>query len=249
MTTLQESALHDRPANLPKHVAIIMDGNGRWATQQGWSRLAGHRAGTERVGDIIQACLDWEIAVLSLYAFSTENWLRPHEEIIGLFEIMADYIDREIAELKDAGVRIRHLGTLEGVPHWLVDRLRGAVCTTQDNSRLVLNVAFNYGSRGELVRAVRAIVEAGTPADQIDERLISARLDTADLPDPDLIIRTAGEMRLSNFLLWQAAYAEYWSTDVYWPDLTRDLFQQALRDFGRRQRRFGALSIGRANGS
>jgi undecaprenyl diphosphate synthase len=219
-----------------------MDGNGRWATQQGWSRLIGHRAGTERVRDVIQACLDWEIPVLSLYAFSTENWLRPHEEVQGLFEIMANFIDREIAELKQNGVRIRHLGSLEDVPGWLADRLRSAVCTTQDNSRLVLNVAFNYGSRAELVRAVRAIVEAGTPVDQIDEALIARHLDTAGIPDPDLIIRTAGEMRLSNFLLWQAAYAEYWSTDVFWPDLNRDLFQQALRDFGRRQRRFGALS-------
>ena len=226
---------------LPKHVAIIMDGNGRWAAERGLPRVEGHRAGTENVRGIIKACLEADVEVLTLYAFSTENWLRPREEIDALFSILSDVIDGETDELRRVGVRVHHLGSLEGVPESLAQRVRYAVNATQANDRLTLNIAFNYGSRGEIVRAVRRIVACGVEPGQIDEELISANLYTAGLPDPDLIIRTAGEMRLSNFMLWQAAYAEYWCTEVFWPDLTPDLFRAALADYTRRDRRFGGL--------
>ncbi|MSQ23421.1 MAG: di-trans,poly-cis-decaprenylcistransferase [Chloroflexi bacterium] len=226
---------------MPRHVAIIMDGNGRWAAERGLSRVEGHRAGTENVRGVIGTCLDWDIEVLTLYAFSTENWLRPRDEINSLFSILGDVIDRETDELRRVGVRVRHLGSLDGVPESLADRVRYAVAATRDNHRLSLNVAFNYGARVEILRAVRRIVNCGLNPAEIDEATISDNLYTAGQPDPDLIIRTAGEMRLSNFLLWQAAYAEYWCTEVYWPDLTPELFRRALRDFSRRQRRFGGL--------
>jgi undecaprenyl diphosphate synthase len=234
----------------PRHVAIIMDGNGRWASERGLSRVEGHRAGTENVRGIIEACLDRHVQVLTLYAFSTENWLRPREEIDALFTILGDVIDRETDELRRVGVHVRHLGTLEGVPEGLAARVRHAVSATAANDKLVLNVAFNYGARAELVQAVRDIVRSRVSPADIDESLISDHLYSAGLPDPDLIIRTAGEMRLSNFLLWQAAYAEYWATDVYWPDFTAELFCVALDAFGRRDRRFGGLPTPvRANGS
>lgn len=236
-----------RDLDIPTHVAIIMDGNGRWAAERQLARTAGHRAGTENVRKIIKACVEHGVKILTLYAFSTENWQRPFDEIDALFAILSDVIDRETDELRKEGVRIRHLGTLDQVPRSLARRIEHAVEQTQGNDRLIVNVAFNYGGRAEIVRAVHRIVEEGIPPEQIDEELISAHLDTGGLPDPDLIIRTAGELRLSNFLLWQAAYAEYWCTDAYWPDFDVAKFKQALYEFGRRQRRFGGLSTtGRA---
>lgn len=238
----------ERPGVFPKHVAIIMDGNGRWAAERGMPRAEGHRAGTENVRGIIETCMECQIEVLTLYAFSTENWLRPRDEVDALFAILADVIDREMDELRRVGVRVHHIGTLEVVPPALAERVRYAVSATQRNDRLLLNVAFNYGSRAEMVEAVRQIVGRGVAPSEVDEEMIAEHLYTAGQPDPDLIIRTAGEMRLSNFLLWQAAYAEYWCTDVYWPDLTPALFQKALQDFSQRQRRFGGLSAAaRAN--
>ncbi|MBM2809411.1 MAG: undecaprenyl diphosphate synthase [Chloroflexi bacterium] len=235
--------------DVPTHVAIIMDGNGRWAAERGLPRSLGHRAGTESVRGIIKTCVDCGIKVLTLYAFSTENWQRPYDEVEALFAILSDVIDRETDELRQGGVRIRHLGTLNGVPPSLAERIRKAVETTVGNDRLIVNVAFNYGAREEIVRAIRRVVQSGLACNEIDEQVISANLDSAGLPDPDLIIRTAGEMRLSNFLLWQAAYAEIWCTDVYWPDFDAAAFRQAIDDYGRRQRRFGGLSSGkRANG-
>jgi undecaprenyl diphosphate synthase len=236
--------------SVPRHVAIIMDGNGRWAAERSLPRAVGHRAGTDNVRAIIKACVECGVKVLTLYAFSTENWKRPYEEVEALFCILGDVIDRETEELNREGVRIRHLGTLDNVPVELSDRIRRAVEATIENDRLMVNVAFNYGSQAEIVRAVQRIVAKGFPPEQIDADLISEHLDTAGLPDPDLIIRTAGEMRLSNFLLWQAAYAEYWCTDVYWPDFDSDRFKQALSEYGRRERRFGRLSAqGRVNGA
>jgi len=235
---------------VPRHVAIIMDGNGRWAAERNLPRAIGHRAGTDNVRAIITACVECGVRVLTLYAFSTENWQRPYEEVEALFSILGDVIDRETDELNREGVCIRHLGTLENVPEELAARIRRAVDATSANSRLMVNVAFNYGSQAEIVRAVQWIVAKGIPAEEIDAELISGHLDTAGLPDPDLIIRTAGEMRLSNFLLWQAAYAEYWCTDVYWPDFNSDRFKQALSEYGRRERRFGRLPAqGRVNGA
>ncbi len=249
----QATAVSELPsqASVPRHVAIIMDGNGRWAAERGLARVLGHRAGTENIRAIIKCCVTQGVQVLSLYAFSTENWRRPSEEINALFDILSEVIDREADELCSEGVRIRHLGSLDHVPPALAARIQRAVERTKANNRLIVNVAFNYGSRAEIVRAVRSIMESGKRPDEIDEATICDYLDTAGLPDPDLIIRTAGEMRLSNFLLWQAAYAEFWCTDVFWPEFDATHFQRALQEFSRRQRRFGGLSAtpGRAHGS
>jgi undecaprenyl diphosphate synthase len=226
---------------VPHHVAVIMDGNGRWAEERHLPRAVGHRAGTENIRSIIEACIESGVQVLTLYAFSTENWRRPDDEIAALFDILNDVIDREADELHREGVRLRHLGTLDQIPAELAGRIREAVEKTSANDRLIVNVAFNYGAKAEIVRAVRRIIDQGIPPEAIDENVISKNLDTAGLPDPDLIVRTAGEMRLSNFLLWQAAYAEYWCAEVYWPDFDGERFKQALREYGRRQRRFGRL--------
>jgi undecaprenyl diphosphate synthase len=229
------------PAPVPRHVAIIMDGNGRWAQQRGLPRLSGHRAGTENIRRIIEGCVELGVKVLTLYAFSTENWRRPNDEVNGLMLILADVIERETQKLHENGVQLRHIGSPEGLPSSLQARVCRAVELTRYNSRLVLNVAFNYGGRAELVDAVRRIVADGVQPEQVSEELISAYLQTAGLPDPDLIIRTAGELRVSNFLLWQGAYAEFWSSTVYWPDFDRAELEQALHDFSNRHRRFGSL--------
>jgi len=216
-----------------------MDGNRRWAQQRRLPTLAGHRAGTENIRRIIQSFADRGVAVLTLYAFSTENWSRPSLEVRGLFRILREVIGRETAALHEAGVQVRHLGSLEQIPPALARAIRRGVERTQDNRKLILNIAFNYGGRRELTDAVRRIVAAGTPAAAVDEQLVAANLYTAGLPDPDLIIRTAGEMRLSNFLIWQAAYAEYYATATLWPDFGPDQVAEALADYARRQRRFG----------
>ena len=226
---------------VPRHVAIIMDGNGRWARARGLPRLSGHHAGRENVRRITMACADVGVEVLSIYAFSTENWRRPADEVRGLMSLLAEAIDREAADLHRNNVQIRHSGSLEGISRSLASSVRRAVELTRDNTRMVLNVAFNYGGRAEIVRAVRRMVESGATADEVTEERLDAFLDTAGLPDPDLVIRTAGEMRLSNFLLWQAAYAEYYSTAVCWPDFGREELYRAFADYGRRVRRFGGL--------
>ncbi len=234
-----------RPAEalavVPEHVAIIMDGNGRWAKERGLPRLAGHRAGTENIRRIIEGCVEAGVSILTLFAFSTENWRRPGDEVSGLMTILGDVIDRETADLHRNGVRLCHIGSLDGLPPELQKRVVYAVDLTRHNDRLTVNVAFNYGGRAEIVEAVRRMIEEGLRAEEIDEERLSAYLYTGGMRDPDLIIRTAGEMRLSNFLLWQAAYAEYVSTPVYWPDFDGDELRRALREFGRRQRRFGSL--------
>jgi undecaprenyl diphosphate synthase len=224
---------------VPRHVAMIMDGNGRWAKERGLPRLAGHRAGTENIRNIVTACVEQGVEYLTLYAFSTENWNRPSAEVQGLLRIMGEVIERETPELNRNGVQIRHLGSMDDVPPELIRAIEGALETTRHNSTLVLSVAFNYGGRAEIVEAVRRIVQDGIPPDQIDEAMISSRLYTADIPDPDLIIRTAGEQRLSNYLIWQAAYAEYWFTPTYWPDFDKDVLYEALQDYSRRKRKFG----------
>jgi len=227
---------------VPGHVAIIMDGNGRWAGERGLERLEGHRAGTENIRRIIEGCVELGVEILTLYAFSTENWRRPATEVNGLFEILAFVIDRETEELHRNGVRLRHLGCLGGLPHTLQERVRYAVDLTKLNTRLTVNVAFNYGGRAEILEAARRLLRDGVEPDSLDEETFSSYLYTGGMRDPDLIIRTAGEMRLSNFLIWQAAYAEYWSTSLYWPDFGKDHLEQAVRDFGNRQRRFGSLT-------
>jgi len=226
---------------IPAHIAVIMDGNGRWARQRNLPRLAGHRAGTENLRRVIRACAEFGVRYLTIYAFSTENWARPREEVEGLMEIMEEFIDKELDELDAEGVQIRHIGKLEGVRPRLQAKIRQAIERTRGNRRLVLNVAFNYGGRDEIVQAVRCIVREGIPPEAITEETIAARLYTAGLPDPDLVIRTSGEIRTSNFLLWQAAYAEWYFTPVFWPDFGREHLLEALADYNRRERRFGRV--------
>jgi undecaprenyl diphosphate synthase len=237
-----QPAAAPRAETVPAHVGIIMDGNGRWASRRGLPRLAGHHAGTENVRRITMACADAGVDVLTIYAFSTENWRRPADEVFGLMRLLAQRIDIEAAELHRNNVQIRHVGALEGIQRGLADRVRAAVELTRANTGLVLNVAFNYGGRQEIARAVQRIMALGVPPEEVTEQLIDQHLDTAGLPDLDLVIRTGGEMRLSNFLLWQAAYAEYYSTPICWPDFGREELYQAFAEFGRRVRRFGGLS-------
>lgn len=230
--------------NLPRHIGFIMDGNGRWAKQRGLPRLAGHRAGAENLRRVLRACGEWGIKYVTIYAFSTENWGRPREEVEGLLNLLDQYIDKELPELVKEGVQVRHIGRMDGVPERLQEKIRQAVEATKGNERLILCVAFNYGGRAEIVDAVRKIIAEGYKPEEVDEDLISSHLYTAGIPDPDLIIRTAGEMRLSNFLLWQSAYAEYYSTPVYWPDFDEEELYKALLDFSRRERRFGLVKEG-----
>jgi undecaprenyl diphosphate synthase len=229
------------PARLPRHVAVIMDGNGRWAKARGLPRLAGHRAGTEALRRLMESAIEVGVPILTIYAFSTENWKRPAHEVRGLMYLLEEVIERQLDELEANGIRLRHIGWLDGVPDHLVEAIRHAVARTAHNDRLQLNIAFNYGARAEIVRAVRRIVEAGLLPEEVDEAAIERHLETAGLPDPDLVIRTSGEMRLSNFLLWQAAYAEFYCTDVLWPDFDRTTFRQAMESYARRERRFGVL--------
>jgi undecaprenyl diphosphate synthase len=226
---------------IPRHVAIIMDGNGRWAMARGLPRLAGHRAGTENIRRILEASVRFGIPILTIYAFSTENWQRPPAEVQGLLRIFEEVIERELAELHAQGVQLRHVGWPDPLPARLREQVQRAVELTRNNSRIILNVAFNYGGRLEIVKAVQAIVRSGVPPDQVTEELIERHLCTAGLPDPDLIIRTGGEMRLSNFLIWQAAYAEYYSTPTFWPDFDEAELHRALVAYNQRERRFGRV--------
>jgi undecaprenyl diphosphate synthase len=226
---------------VPRHIAIITDGNGRWAGKRGLPRLAGHRAGTENIRQIIEGCVELGVEILTLYAFSTENWSRPTDEVSGLMSILAEVIDRETDELHANGVRLCHIGDLDALDPMLQERVLYAVNLTRFNTRLTVNVALNYGGRAEIVEAARRLLRDGVRPEELDETQFASYLYTGGMRDPDLIIRTAGEMRLSNFLLWQAAYAEYYSTPLYWPDFDGDELRQALREFGRRQRRFGSV--------
>ncbi len=235
--TLDSSAL----TKIPMHVAIIMDGNGRWAHRRGLPRLAGHRAGTENIRRVLQSSVEFGVKVLTLYAFSTENWGRPEDEVHGLLDIFQQVIVREVPELHKNGVRLRHLGSVEGISASMREAVAGAIELTKNNDRILLNVAFNYGGRAEILEAVRRMILDHVRPEQVDEALFSSYLYTAGLPDPDLIVRTAGEMRLSNFLIWQSAYAEYYSTPTLWPDFDKRELYNALLAFSQRQRRFGKL--------
>lgn len=231
---------------IPTHVAIIMDGNGRWAAQRGLPRLAGHQAGTENLRRIIRACVEFGIKYLTLYAFSTENWGRPADEVEGLMHILEDVIDRELAELNQEGVQLRHLGHLDPLNATLQNKVLNAIELTKNNDRLTLNLAFNYGGRDEIVCAIREIIRDEIKPEQVTDELVSRYLFTADLPDPDLIVRTSGEMRISNFLIWQAAYSEWYISSTYWPDFDRDALYQALLAYNARDRRYGRLSCSSA---
>ena len=225
----------------PRHIAIIMDGNGRWASRRHLPRSVGHRAGVEALRRVVQLANDYHVAMISVYAFSTENWGRPQEEVDALMGLMWETIRTDVDRLHRNGVRLRHIGRLGGLSQDVQDAIHWMEDLTRDNDKLALNVCFNYGGRAEILDAVRAIVAAGTPAEQVTEELIERHLYTHGLPDPDLVIRTAGEMRLSNYLIWQAAYAEYYSTPTLWPDFGHDDFVAALDAYASRKRRFGKL--------
>jgi undecaprenyl diphosphate synthase len=220
-------------------VAIIMDGNRRWARGHGRSELEGHAAGVEKIRWLVEHALRRGVRYLSVYAFSRENWARPDEEVVGLFRLLEDAIRAETPELIRQGVTVRLLGRLAELPDDLRASIREALAATAGGDRLTLAVAFNYAGRTELVDAVRAIAADGLAGEAIDERAISARLYTAGIPDPDLVIRTGGEQRLSNFLIWQSAYAEFWSCETLWPEFEAADFDAALDDFARRSRRYG----------
>lgn len=231
-----------RLEHVPRHVAIVMDGNGRWAKARGLPRLAGHRAGTENLRPILEACADFGIEILTIWAFSTENWRRPVEEVRGLLRILESMIRRELKELHKQGVQLRHIGRLDRLPERLQAQVQDAVKLTRHNDRIVLNVAFDYGGRAEIVQAVQRIILDGVPAENVDEALLSAYMYTAGQPDPDLIIRTSGELRTSGFMLWQGAYSEYYITPTFWPDFDRNELYQALVAYSQRDRRFGGIS-------
>lgn len=224
---------------IPRHIAIIMDGNGRWALSRGLPRLAGHRAGTENLRRLIEACVEFGIEYLTLYAFSTENWGRPVEEVRGLMRILEDVIDRELRELHQEGVQLRHIGRLDRIKPSLKRKVLDAIELTRNNQRLILNIAFNYGGRDEIVWAIRKIIADGVSPDEVTTELVSQYLFTAGVPDPDLIIRTSGELRGSNFLIWQGAYAEWYFTPVYWPDFDKEELRAALDEYSHRERRYG----------
>ena len=226
-------------AKLPQHVAIIMDGNRRWAQQNGVSRQQGHRAGAENIRQVIETFALYGVPVLTLFAFSTENWVRPKAEVNALVRLIGHFIDRELEKLHENGVRLRHMGSLDPLSSSLRSRVEEAMELTKDNDRITVNVAFNYGGRTEILEAVRRIIADGVAGDRIDEELFASYLETSGLPDTDLVIRTAGEQRLSNFLLWQTSYAEYYTTPAYWPDFDIDEVEKALIEFSQRQRRFG----------
>ncbi len=233
-------------ASMPEHVAIIMDGNGRWAKQRGLPRAMGHRKGVEAVRETVRAAGDAGVKYLTLFAFSSENWRRPEAEVSDLMGLLKAFIRRDLAELHSENVRIRIIGDRYTLRSDILDLLLEAEETTRNNTALTLVIAFNYGSRDEIARAMVSLardVEAGVlRAQDVTPALINARLDTAGIPDPDLIIRTSGEERLSNFLLWQAAYSEFIFVPEYWPDFGRELFYSALEKFAARDRRFGGLS-------
>lgn len=239
---INPAAPQDLPERVPTHVAIIMDGNGRWAMKRGLPRLAGHRAGTENLRRIIEASIEFGIQYLTIYAFSTENWGRPQEEVQGLMHIIEDVIDRELQELYDLGVQLHHFGRLDELEPMLREKVLSAVDFTKNNSRLVLNIAFNYGGRDEIVCAIRRVIQDGIAAGEVTEELVSQYLFTEKMPDPDLIIRTSGELRGSNFLIWQGAYSEWYFTPVYWPDFDKEQLYIALQEFAHRVRRYGKVS-------
>ena len=230
------------PDKIPHHVAMIMDGNGRWALSRGLPRLAGHKAGTENLRRVIRSSVEFGVKYLTIYAFSTENWGRPPEEVKGLMFILEDVIDRELAELSKEGVQLRHIGRLERLSPNLQEKVLDAIDATKNNDRLVLNVAFNYGGRDEIINAIQHIMKDGVPPENVTDELVSRYLYTAGTPDPDLIIRTSGELRVSNFLIWQGAYSEWFVTPKYWPDFDREEYLRALETFASRERRYGKVS-------
>ena len=227
------------PDELPRHVAIIMDGNRRWARAQGKAELEGHAAGVEAIRGLLKHAVRRGVPVLTLYAFSRENWARSDDEVVGLFGLLESAIRSETDELQREGVRVRLLGRVDELPEATRTSIEGALAATEGGTKLLLNIAFNYAGRTELIDAIRRLIESGVAAETIDEAVVGGALYTAGLPDPDLLIRTGGEQRISNFLIWQSAYAEFYVTETLWPDFGPEAFDEALLEFARRQRRFG----------
>jgi undecaprenyl diphosphate synthase len=225
--------------NVAQSVAIIMDGSGRWARQRGLPVAAGHRAGTRAVRRTVEAAIDLGVRSLVLYAFSTENWTRPPDEVEALMEIFSETIDRELPDLAEQGVRTRFVGRRDRAPEALRRKMAAMEDGTADRDRLNLWIAFDYGGRAEIVEVARRIVEAGTAAEDVDEALVASHLYAPEMPDPDLLIRTSGELRISNFLLWQIAYSELVFVDCLWPDFGEAELRHALEDYATRRRRFG----------
>ena len=235
-------SIQDIPADrIPQHIAIIMDGNGRWAKKRGMPRLYGHSAGVEALRGIIKACVEFGVKYLTIYAFSTENWGRPEDEVNGLEKLFHQAFTNEFLELRKEGVRIIHLGQREGIPQDLLDEIDEAVEQSKTNDRLVLSVGLNYGSRNEIMHAVRRMIADGVNPEDVTEKSISDYLFTAGTPDPDLVIRTSGEQRLSNFLLWQTAYSEWEFPETLWPDFNREELLKAIYEYSKRDRRFGKV--------
>ena len=227
---------------VPAHIAIIMDGNGRWAAHRGLARIEGHEAGTENIRRITHMAGELGVKYLTLWAFSTENWRRPKEEVEGLMRILGNAIESETEELHRQGAQLRHIGDLDALDPELRRSVLGAMELTKHNTKLVLTLAFNYGGRQELLHAISEMIRDGVRPDQVSEEALERRLYTRDMPDPDLIIRTSGEYRLSNFLLWQGAYAELYFSPKFWPDFQPEDLREAVLDFSKRERRFGAVS-------
>ncbi len=229
-------------SSVPEHVGIIMDGNGRWAKQRGLPRLAGHRAGTKNLRRVIRAAANAGIKHLTFYAFSTENWRRPEEEVSGLMGLLGEFIETETPELHKEGARLLHIGHLEHLEPQLRQKIEDAIELTKNNTRIDVILAFSYGGRDEILTAVRKIVAAGIPAEEITQQTLSDNMFTVGIPDPDLIIRTSGELRTSNFLTWQSVYSEWAFPDVLWPDFDEAALSQILEEYSKRDRRFGGLS-------
>jgi undecaprenyl diphosphate synthase len=232
--------------SLPRHIAIIMDGNGRWARKRLMPRTVGHRAGMGSLKEVVKACDELKIPVLTVYAFSTENWKRPDNEVQFLMKLLVEFLHKELDELNENDVRVNVIGDYSVLNHECQDEIQRALLTTRNNQGLLFNIALNYGARAEMVEAIKKIVDkvisGEISRDSICEATVASFLYTGGVPDPDLLIRTAGELRLSNFLLWQLAYTELWVTDCLWPDFTRENLFAAIRDYQQRDRRFGALT-------
>jgi len=243
ISQLKEQVL--KSEGLPRHIAIIMDGNGRWAKQRGLPRIAGHREGINSVRQIVRAAGELGVEVLTLYVFSAENWRRPRREIGALMRLLRETTEREIDDLMKNDVRLAVIGKLDDVAPSARRVLQDAMDRTKDNKRLLLNLAINYGGRAELIDAIQRLAEdiqtGQVHSESIDEKMFAKYLYTGGLPDPDLLIRTSGEMRISNFLLWQIAYAEIYVTDILWPDFRREHLYRAILDYQRRDRRFGGI--------
>jgi len=232
----------DQLCKIPCHIAIIMDGNGRWAEARGLTRLEGHRAGTENLRQIIKGCREKGVKHLTIYAFSTENWRRPKSEVDGLLTILETYLDKELDELCREGVKLHHIGRLDAMPEPTRKKVEHSMQLTCNNNVLNLHLAWNYGGRDEIIYAIQQMINAKVPAEQVTEELVDQYLFTAGTPDPDLIIRTSGEMRISNFLIWQSAYSEWYFTPTLWPDFDKTELFKAIEVYGQRDRRFGKIS-------